>query len=164
MTILTLDQLIEIADNVIDYSRKYYPNYYYYFMTLRMTGCRPAEPLLRDLWLLEPDGSIVMQPLKNNNFRYFQPEDLPFDFYDMIVMDDFLFGESRQRSMLRAFNNSNRTGAFQTLNDRSSCYLFRYIKAKELFRDGKTLPEIQTIFGWKNENMARNYVEKNLYR
>lgn len=164
MTLLTLDQLIEIADNVLNYSKKYYPNYYYYFQTLRMTGCRPVEPLIKNLWLLESDGSIVMAPLKGNNLRFFQPEDLPFDFYDMIVMDDFLFGESRKKSMLRAFNNSNRDGQLSTITDRSAVYLFRYIKAKELFRDGKTIAEIQAYFGWKTEGLARNYVEKNIYR
>jgi hypothetical protein len=164
MTPLTLDDLIQISTDVINYVKIYYPNYYYYFDTLRKTGCRPIEPLISTLWVFTIDGNILFQPLKNNNIRTFIPSDLNAEFVDMIINDDFLFGEHRMRSMLRAFKNANKNGVFQTQNDPSCLYLFRYIKAKELYRDGMTYLEIQNYFGWKNITMAENYVNKVLYK
>lgn len=164
MTPLSLSDLITIATDVIQYAKVYYPNYLYYLNTLRLTGCRPAEPLISNLWSWNEDSTINLIPLKNNNPRTFLPTDLDPDFLNMILTDNFLFDETRQRSMLRAFNISNRTGKFQTLNDRSSLYIFRYIKAKELHQEGKSMSEIQSYFGWKSVHLAQQYVEKVLYR
>lgn len=160
---LSLSQLQSIASNFLFHINKYRPEYFYYFNMLRLTGCRPLEPLLIDLWSFRPDGLIQLQPLKSNNVRTFSTDSLDYDFVSFLLNNSLPYNHSHLKTLTRAFHVFNSFGRLSVTNHGRALYLFRYLKVKELHDSGISFPILKDIFGWKNEQIPVRYYEKNIY-
>jgi hypothetical protein len=162
-TILDTSDLRQCANIVLSNIDKYFPEYSYYFHTLNLTGCRPLEPLKIDLWSFKTNGDIQLNPLKHNNPRTFNPNSLPSDFVNYLISNNLPFNDARLRTLLRTFHKMNSYGRLSLFNDGSALYLFRYLKAKEMYDSGLGVSDVHNYFGWKHPGLANRYIEKVIY-
>lgn len=161
--ILNTSDLSTAADIVISNVQNYYPEYSYYFKTLRATGCRPLEPLDINLWSFKTNGDIQLNPLKHNNPRTFISSDLPNTFVNHLISNNLPIKPHQLRTLTRTFHKLNSFGRMSLFNDGSALYLFRYLRAKEMYDTGISMADIHVYFGWKHPSLASRYIEKVIY-
>lgn len=104
MQLLTFSDITYTDSIILANIKKYYPNSEYYFNVLRQTGCRPSEPLIPQLWFLDDNGTLFLQPLKNNNIRQFDSSLIDPEFIEMIVTSNFRYEVYRLAALTRAFH------------------------------------------------------------
>ena len=130
---------------------------------LFLTGCRPQEVLYAHLWSVAPNGSLFLQPLKNNNPREFLPAELNQDFYDSVINNDFLFFGGELRSYNRHWNRLQGVPLMSLDNSFITWRLFRHRYIKKLSIDGFTVPQIMGWTGHKVPAIVTGYINSAIY-
>lgn len=162
-TTLSDNQLNELLLEVIDNKFLYYSYAKDYFRDLYMTGCRSAEPLAIERWEY-CNGMIVLQTFKSNSERLFQPT---------ILSNSLLIAISDRTSPYNGLTYDQLTYEFRKVvrwhpiysgNRIADTYLFRYNRAKQLFKQTNSISEVMKFFSWNTESIASHYVTAELTR
>ena len=164
MELLQYDQLNQLCLNVINLSASFYRKYNWYYNLLYLTGCRPSEPLNLDSWSFVSPSLIRLNPLKNNNPRFFDPGLLPGVFVESIASYDPLLTPSNLSALNTAFKLLNTPGKVYTASDFAGMYVFRYRYVRYLLIQGMNMEEIKSHMGWHSVSMAESYATKPLFR
>jgi hypothetical protein len=163
MQVLTFQEL----DNYCSSFIRAYPNYGVYvndyFQLLYNVGCRSSEPHNVTKWAINQDATVKLIPLKHNNFRTLEPQNIPSNFYTAIENQEKYF-DNYSIAKFRYIFNKYRTLP-QLFVDRKEIdlYIFRYRYVKSLYLQGFTKPQIQSMMGWTNSGMVDEYLYAEIY-
>lgn len=138
-------------------------NMSYYFNTMYVTGCRPAELMDISLWSFDGSSSVILQPLKKNYNRAFDSTTIAPAFIDYIINQNNVFATNSIGKYQYIFDKYNYLGRLINGAKYFNLYTFRYALARSLYADGMTPEDITTYFGWQDRYVVHSYLDDNLY-
>lgn len=141
----------------------YYPIATQYFADLYNTGCRPKELLAYNRWDYISDSEILLTPFKGNDVRTFTADDLSPSLLYSVVNQIAPYDGLTYRQLKAVLFHIIPVLLPQTEDKSAIDYIFRYNKVRTLLAAGKTLAEVQSIFGWFTSAYVTLYSARALF-
>jgi hypothetical protein len=161
--LLTNAELDDICYYLTQTEYIYYPETNEYLTDLYNTGARPNEMFSITRWLYSSPASIRLQPLKENDQRFFQETELTPNFVADIINQVRPYNSLTQRQLSSVLKKILPVTGLQT-NDKSAIeYIFRYNYVKKLHDAGMSDVDISTIMGWQYVAQASVYYLKQIF-
>lgn len=162
---LTSDQLQIICQFITLYPPPYSNIVTDFINDLYVTGCRPNELLDATRWIENPGNADQwkLTPEKGNDPRYFYKSILSASLTNAIVNQIPPYDRLTLRQLEYVMHRVNPVGSLMTDDKLISAYIFRYNRVRDFVRDGKTDPQVQSIFGWDNIGLVARYNGRSLF-
>ncbi len=161
--LLTNAELDDICYYLTQTEYIYYPETNEYLTDLYNTGARPNELLSINRWLYTSPASIRLDPLKDNDDRFFQETDLTPNFVADIINQEKPYNGRTQRQLSSVLKKVLPITGIQTTDKSAIEYIFRYNYVKKLHDSGMSDVDIATIMGWQYIAQASVYYLKQIF-
>ena len=132
-----------------------------YFEDLYITGCRSTEPLQRDRWLYE-NGIFYLTTLKTNSPRKFQAQELSIDLILSIENNEMPYSGLTYDQLTALFRKHIAIHPIYAGDRIADTYLFRYNRARQMFKKTNSIAAVKDYFGWNSMEMAHSYITQPL--
>ena len=162
MKTITIEQLNSILVNFMTKINLVNPVCFPFFDVLLKTGIRPEELFRRENWLLNPDLSLTLRPLKRNNNRIISKESINDDFFDFLFNPDSIIPEISAKYLQRWFNVIMRRSFFVDTKP-VTLYLFRYNYISNLFINPVDATPQNVITGHQSLAMTQRYYNSRIF-
>lgn len=136
------------------------------FLNVAGTGAFRFEELTElDRFSLQPDNSLLFQPGKGNNQRYFEPGYFIDEFYPLLTPETWYFNRIDYHTMCRYFSNYwPRLKVTIGENGKSiKYYLCRHGRIKQQYDNGMTVQEISNWLGEVDNKNTEGYINSRLF-
>ncbi len=159
--IVTNSQLDEALQNLITHSNFYYPQVQDYFMDMYITGCRPTELLLPELWQDVGPG-FRLQTLKTGTVRLIDAELLSNEFTNAIVNNERPYAGLTHYQIEAEYKRHFKLSELMCGKKMVQMYSFRYNRARIACNELTDLSIVMEVMGWKNPEIAKGYITNTL--
>lgn len=156
--ILTLAQLQEDNQRIVDQLRSYSADLHTLVDILSRTGCREGEVLDRDRWSPVGDGSWILLPQKFNAPREIKPHQLNGKFRAWLESSGYPYQLSSLVNLRRSVEKFTRYPIAYVGEKRISTHRFRHAFIKDLAAQGLTPSEIQSVMGLSSKSVVLGYI------
>jgi hypothetical protein len=158
MTELTYEDLNSSLIKVLEPQPNYQSYLFDAFTMLALTSIRPAELFELNRWSEPEEGIFKLNPLKNNNPRYFNEETLTPYFANAVREGLPLYYPFSIRRLRYHFTQFYLYPSAQIGEKEVALYLFRHRGIKKLSRDGLSAQEIAEVMGYTTTTVVSGYI------
>lgn len=163
MTTINNHELDEALLYVISRCRVDQPFFAKYYDALYHLGIRATEALMPSIWSFPSENTVVLQPHKGNNMRFFLRSDMPVDFLYSLEFPEFVEVVPSYSQLNYLFSIYMYYGKIFIGKKSSTLHLFRHNYVKKLKSSGLTDIEIQNKIGEKELSSAEQYIYSTYY-
>lgn len=156
--ILTNQDIDNNLIQIIEKARNDYPPIIPVFEIMYYKGVRAQEATNLERWYFINPTTIILSPLKYNDKRTFNKEELPASFLDYLKsypQIPYFFNYDRTNYLFNLYTNYS---SIYIGEKKSTLHLFRHNFVKKLVAEGKTDTQIQQILGERQLRSAQAYI------
>ena len=156
--ILTVEEIDNNLRHIIERARDEYPPIIPVFEIMYYKGVRAQEATNLERWYFINPYTVILSPLKYNDKRTFDKDELPTSFLDYLKsypQIPYFFNYDRTNYL---FNQFSLYSQIYIGDKKSTLYLFRHNFVKKLVAEGKTDTQIQQILGERQLRSAQTYI------
>lgn len=163
MTELSLSQLQIDCNHVLTRAREQTSLAGLFFDVISTTGCRVNEVCQLNRWGNLITGESFLQTSKRGGIRYFPAGTIPNE-YKALWGSYLIYGSHMSvQNMRRIHTQFTYYPTAMCKNKQISVHVFRHVKIKTLYNDGKTALEIANLFGYSDAETAQYYIDSVIY-
>jgi len=151
-------ELDEALQYVIERCNSDQPFFSKYYKALYHLGIRATEALLPSIWSFPTSNTVVLQPHKGNNLRFFVRSDIPEDYLQSILFPEFINVIPSYSQLNYLFQIYMYYGKIWIGNKSSTLHLFRHNYVKKLKAIGLSDEDIRVRIGEKELSSAQQYI------